>query len=145
VDTMSPRTKSFWSKHTLAFEYNVTQGRGKTDLDEEKKICVFIDALKYKTPNFYLISDAPEHDVAMMNNILQRHGYQPMSHRATGMYFQTICTWSSKRILTLLGVPVPQLDLVDICDVPVRYQHTPLYDCFRIMNSYMCLMMATGH
>ena len=141
--TMSPRIKSFWAKHRKALEYNLAQGRGKTPHEEEQNICAFIDALKTTTPNFYLISDTPENDVAMMNNILHRHGSPPMSHRSSNMYFQTVCVWSSKRILKLLGVHVPRVNVVDFDDAVVRYRHTPIYDCFRIMNAYMCVMMAT--
>lgn len=134
---MTPSTKRFWQKHEEAFMYNYNHGKGKCPLEQEKRICEFISEVKRTYPNFYLISDAPEYDVGIMNSILLRHGYDTMSHRNKTTYFQSICTWSTKKTLDLLAIPIIERRIVKHND---GLMHTPISDCLHILNQYFCIL-----
>ena len=138
-DTMTVSTREFWNKNSKACDYNLDFGKGKDSATEEVAICNFIMEVKRDYPNFYLISDAPEYDIGLINNILVRHGYQIMSHRSSKIYFQTICTWSSKKTLDMMGILIQSEDLVGISDSGLL-PHTPIFDCMRILNDYLCIL-----
>jgi hypothetical protein len=140
----SPRTRQFWTQHPVAYAVNRAQGLHKSAAIEEVQICQFITRIKQQYPSFFLVSDAPEHDVALMNTILTTHGYDTMSHRSDTVYFQTLCTWSMKRVLDLLGLDVVVEDRLRL-ESPVLVPHTPLYDCYRLFNVYVCLMHTIAH
>ena len=137
--SMSPRTSQFWTKHPVAFKYNIAQGRNKQAAVEEQKICEFIRRCKQTHPTFYLVSDVPENDVAIMDRILATHGYAPMTHRSNTLYLQTICTWSTKRALDMLGIQITHDDLIGLGTLTL-VPHTPVYDCYRILNMYLCTL-----
>jgi hypothetical protein len=139
---MSTATRDFWRQHPCAFLWNCSAGKTKLARSEEIRICAFIEQAKADYPNFFLISDNPEYDVGMLNNILERNGHALMSRRNSRTYFQSICTWSSKRILDLLGIPIWEQDLLQLPPMPVDTDlaHTPLYDCRRVLNTYLCLL-----
>lgn len=138
--SMTPSTRGFWQKNRAAFLYNFNQGKNKHVFNEEVEICNFICSLKRSYPRFHLISDAPEYDIGLMNGILGRHGYQSMSHRSRKLYFQTICTWSSKKTLDMLGIAIAPSDIVGMQTMSLNglLPHTPIYDCMRILNDYLC-------
>ena len=138
-DTMTVSTREFWNKNSKACAYNLDFGKGKDCATEEVAICNFIKELKRDYPNFHLISDAPEYDIGLINNILVRHGYHSMSHRSRKIYFQTICTWSSKKTLDMMGIPIQSDDLVGMSALIVL-PHTPIFDCMRILNEYLCIL-----
>jgi hypothetical protein len=140
-DSMTSSTRQFWNKNHSAFMYNFDHGTNKLVKTEEAAICSFIVQLKRDYPNFHLISDAPEYDIALMNGILVRHGYPIMSHRTRKIYFQTICTWSSKKTLDMLGIPIESTDIVGLETLIAGglLPHTPVFDCMRILNEYLCV------
>ena len=140
-NSMTPSTRIFWNKNYSAFLYNFKSGINRRVKDEEVAICNFIVELKREYPSFHLISDAPEYDIALINGILVRHGYQIMSHRSRKVYFQTICTWSSKKTLNMLGIPIHTTDIVGL-DKLIEgglLPHTPIFDCMRILNEHLCV------
>ena len=140
-ESMTPSTRDFWKKHYHAFLYNFQRGKNKPVAQEERAICEFITHLKREYPKFHLISDAPEYDIALINGILGRHGCQVMSHRSRKVYFQTICSWSSKITLDLLGIPICTTDIVGLAALKTKglLPHTPIFDCLRILNEYLCV------
>jgi hypothetical protein len=140
--SMTPSTRDFWMRNADAFQYNIQQGMGRTAKDEEASIGRFVTRLKADYPNFYLISDAPEYDIGLINNILRRQGCPSMSHRSEKIYFQSICTWSSKKTLDLLGIPIHHRDHVGLDTLVAKglLAHTPVFDCMRILNEYLCIL-----
>jgi hypothetical protein len=132
---MTRSMHKFWEKHKEAYEFNVNYGQKKNSFQEETRICQFITHLKLKYPNFYLLSDTPEFDISMINDILIRHDYPVMSYRNERTYFQCICTWSSKRILHKLGLVIDATDIIRVDQIHVP--HTPKADCIRILNDYL--------
>jgi hypothetical protein len=140
---MTPSMYKFWDKHSEAYEFNVKLGKNKNVYVEELNICTFINSLKTKYPNFYLLSDTPEFDVSMINDILIRHDHPVMSYRNERTYFQSICTWSSKRMLQKLGINI-DYSMVHVSS-ELQLPHTPESDCFRILNDYMNILTTTEH
>jgi hypothetical protein len=140
--SMIPSTREFWRKHYNAFLYNVEEGKTRQVATEEAAICRFITTVKADYPNFYLLSDAPEYDIGLMNDILMRNGCPIMSHRSEKIYFQSICTWSSKKTLDMLGVTIKATDVVGLGQLSASgmLAHTPIFDCMRILNEYFCLL-----
>ena len=140
-DTVSSSTsRVFWSRNKAAFDYNVRMGKGRSIEAAETDICAFVVDLKRAFPHFYLLSDNPEYDVALLNSILTRHDLSVMSHRSETIYHQAICTWSSRRTLGLLGLKHQTTDMVGLCRYHERgmLAHTPLFDCMKILNDYLC-------
>lgn len=135
-DTVHDKTRVFWTTHADAFTYNVNNGKGHDVDTQERRICEFVAALKRDMPCFRLLSDTPAYDIALLDDILRRHGHEPMCDRGNGRYFQAICTWSSRKVLRLMGV-----NIVETCTwltVPTHtLPHTPVYDCIDIYNQYM--------
>lgn len=141
---VAPSTKAFWDQNRDAFEYNYNHGKHRDVLEEESVICEFIDLAKKEFPTFFLIGDTPEYDIGLMNNILARHGHQSMSHRNNEVYFQSICIWSSKQILTKMGIRIKHRDLIGIKSLATDLlPHTPILDCYRILNEYLCILDTT--
>jgi hypothetical protein len=142
----TPATTAFWNRNPAAFDYNYNHGKNRDVSAAESTICAFIDLAKKEFPTFYLIGDTPEYDIGLMNGILARHGHQSMSHRNTNVYYQSICTWSTKQILAKMGVCIKRRDLIGIdslgCDL---LPHTPIMDCFRTLNEYLCILETTYH
>ena len=138
----SSASQAFWTRNRAAFDYNVKMGKGRSIETAETEICAFVSEIKGSFPHFFLLSDNPEYDVALLNSILTRHDLPVMSHRSETIYHQAICTWTSRRTLGLLGIKHQTTDLVGLG----RYQaqgilaHTPLFDCMKILNDYLCTL-----
>jgi hypothetical protein len=141
-DSMTVSTRDFWKRHPQAFDYNLGSGKGKKCAAEEVAICSFIETLKRDYPNFHLLSDAPEYDIGLINEILLRNGHQIMSHRSKKIYFQTICTWSSKKTLDMMGILINSRDMVGMEALAGTglLPHTPIFDCMQILNEYLCVL-----
>ena len=131
-------TRSFWKKHHDAYVYNHTLGKGRDVRDEEKRICLFIQQIKRKYTRCYMLSDNPEFDISLLNDILTRNGYTIISHRSSKVYLQTICTWTSRLILKMLGVRQLKMDIIKYDGHDIH--HTPIHDCKRILNDYLCTL-----
>lgn len=142
IDTIPNKTMQFWNRHKKAFNYNIEQGVGYSYQEQEIKICNFIENWKKMVPNFYMVVDNPEYDIRLLNDILVRNGHDVISKRSPSVYFQSICTWSSKRMLNLLGISLHAYKDKNIIEnIPKQsIRHTPLADCIRIMNLYLHMM-----
>jgi hypothetical protein len=131
-------TLEFWRRHPAAFLFNQQAGRDTCLVTEEQRICDFVRMVKTDYPNFYLVTDNPEYDVGLLNSLLIRHDQSVMSRRGPTTYFQSICTWSSKKTLAMLGVPIVKRTVPGLSGPGVA--HTPLYDCTQVLQSYLCTL-----
>ena len=133
---MSPHICTFWERHPVAFKQNIDRGYGYDPLDQEKILCEYIDVIRNKYDNFTLISDAPEHDISILDGILLRHGRDVMSMRKGGVYRQVVCTWTTRRVLRGLGLSTGNNQPTE-----VAVRHTPVADCLIILSNYLsCLL-----
>ena len=145
LDT-STSLSEFWRQNQDALEYNRKMGHGISVLDAEVRICKFVEKIKRDFPHFYLVSDNPEYDIGIMNQILIRHGLSVMSQRTSTIYHQSICTWSTRRALEQAGIRCPWHDHVGIKNAMAHGQmpHTPVFDCMRILNGYLNALSSIG-
>jgi hypothetical protein len=135
-------TRRFWNKYDEAYNYNYNNGKEHNWYDQEVVICDFIRELKKDTPNFYLLSDSPAYDVSLLDDILLRNDHTPVSQRTPYMYRQSICTWSSKRMLEMLRISIDH-SAVYLTNLPGHsIRHTPIADCMHIYNNYMRTLQA---
>jgi len=84
----------FWLKNSDAFDYNMRRGIGVSEAVAEQRVCNYIEELRRKTPHFFCISDNPSFDIAILDNILTKHGFAPLSDRGGDLYAQVLDTWS---------------------------------------------------
>jgi hypothetical protein len=136
--TIPCETVRFWKKHQAAFDYNERLGAGQNAETQELKICKFIKKWKRVTPNFYMIVDTPEYDISILNEILVRNAYDVVSKRSEQLYLQSICTWSSRRILNMMRLSIENNEFINIHNNNIR--HTPVTDCIRILNEYFNIL-----
>jgi len=100
-DTITHHEKRlFWQNHSAALQYNLEQGAGIQEAVAEKNLCQYVSELRAEIPHFFLVSDNPGYDVAVVDKILTKHGYPPLSQRSDGRYAQTLCAWSYRLALT---------------------------------------------
>ena len=159
---MCENTAGFWDKHGDAFLINHEHGKGRDVEQEEKKICAYIVHLKKTDPSFYLISDSPSHDVMLLDEILRKHGHDPISKRSDTTFHQTVCTWSFRLAVGHLLNVKPRNVIhtfrhfsarrkieSDIRSKHVVFEdrvynigpsHTPLCDCFNILLNHFKIL-----
>lgn len=94
-----PKKIAFWEQHTVALDYNIRRGIGIQEEDVEQSICEYVNELRSNIPHFFLVSDNPVLDVAVVDAILLKYGHPPLSNRNAHMYAQVLCTWSYKQAL----------------------------------------------
>ena len=83
----------FWNAHEKAKNHNIIKSRGLDSNDQELEICAFVECLKTRHPDFYLVSDNISFDIGMLDNILWKHGHKQISKRNDKMYLQPIDIW----------------------------------------------------
>lgn len=97
-----PKKIAFWQKHKQALDYNIKRGVGISEEVAERHVCEYVNDLRTRTPHFFLVSDNPGMDVAVIDGILLKYGHEPLASRGPDMYAQVLCTWSYKQALAKL-------------------------------------------
>lgn len=141
-------TRSFWEMHPAAFRYNVDKGAGVSVSDAEARVCAYVTYVKRTYPSFYMISDVPENDIGLINDILRRGGLdmiskRPRIHVHDRGYFQSICTWSTKRVINILfgQEQTPSSSYHDLVQLRQGgHKHTPLVDSAAIMDDHFRIL-----
>lgn len=138
-------THMFWNKHQKAHEQLINTGKGKIAEIEELLLCEYISEIVKKYPKIYVISDNPQYDIRLLDNMLQLYNFPPISVRGNKMYFQCICTWSFKMgIIALFGknTIIDDMDTTTDRQVDAYFgpRHTPKADCARIISQHFKVM-----
>jgi hypothetical protein len=146
----SPRTMEFWKQHQEAHDYLVNNGKGIYSEVAEQELCLYIVSILKKYPNIYLISDNPQYDIRLLDNLMQKHNHSPVSVRGKDLYFQCLCTWSFQNgILSLLQKKPKDINQVRnslaLCydrhvDGYFGPRHAPLADCARIISQHFKML-----
>ena len=146
----SRNIKDFWNKHSEAMNHNIENAKGKIPIEQEIAICSFINMLKHKNPNFYLISDNISFDIRMIDNILKKHDHAPMCERHNGIYRQPIDVWCYMLSIShMTGKPIyllrnnmrmmyPNIYTNIIGSVNKR-PHTSIFDACEVMALYLAM------
>ena len=140
-----PHTTEFWNNNIYIYDHILKNST--TDIvGEEFRLCSFIHNLVTKHPDVHFISDNPQMDIRLLDNILCKHHHFPISMRGNYIYYQTICTWSFKQAISAIVKKSPSTDRilnqheVKISKTPLFTwlgpKHLPLSDCARIIYQY---------
>ena len=143
------KTLKFWNKNLKA--HNQMTATYKTNKVEHEELCLckYISQILAEYPTVYLISDNPQYDIKLVDNILAKYDFDPISMRNDKLYFQCICTWSYrlgvKAILNQKRIDINALEsnLPDVYRELNAYfgpRHTPQADCARILRDHFRLM-----
>ena len=139
--------RQFWARHPEAFQKNLELGSHHPEIAvAEKKIAQYIDGLKKRFPDFFLISDSPAFDVRLLDNLLARQQASGICFRASG-YLPCICVWSHRlALMQILGIHSMNTVSMDQyrqkreielnCAGTTTIPHTPLSDTCLITRSY---------
>lgn len=125
---MDRSTVKFWAANKDALDHIELQTDGTREA-AEKNICEFFNSLEGA---YWIVSDNPSFDVAIVDDIMLKHGHRRTCFRQTGEYHQPLCSWSyTLGLRQLIKVPsyktktkIPTIS-VGCALIP----HTALYDC----------------
>jgi len=137
-------TADFWKRHPDAHAYNIQQSRGRNREDEERNLCVFVQSVKDKY-NYIALSDTPEFDARIINNILIAHNHTTLSQRDSNTYFQCLCAWSFRlavaKIYNISGKRLRKYLRYHTETVHGGiYAHTSLFDSYTILYDHLSLL-----
>ena len=149
ISEYSDKSIIFWHKNPKAWKYIKDKFAHHDRKIEEINMCLKINQILDTYPNIHLISDNPQFDIKMMDNILSEHGYEFTSSRKYNSYRQCLCTWSFQRAIAIQhGMTVHQLSrrysqiqLSNELQIHTYYghPHTPIYDCSKILINHFKL------
>jgi hypothetical protein len=150
IEDYDKNTLAFWQKHNIAHQQLLINGKDKSAKVEEQLLCDYISNIMQKFPKVYLISDNPQHDLRLIDNMLLKHDFDPISVRGSYLYFQAICSWSFQTgVLTLLNKKKEHIDSFRAelnihqtrrVDDYFGPRHTPQSDCARIISSHFKIL-----
>lgn len=141
-------TREFWDTHPEARDRIKQKAVGLDRETEEKRLCDFIQSVFSQQSSVHVVTDNPQFDLRLLDNLLVKHGFPVIAMRA-GCYVHSVCS-VSYRHGALSGIGKETWDRVSglVKDSayyrPVaRYQglhHCPLFDCARILASHFNTM-----
>lgn len=150
-------SKIFWNKHKNAHDYLLKKHENVSDdiEIEEFNLCSCIRQIIQDFPNVYIVSDNPQYDIRLLDNMLEKYNFPPISVRGPDIYYQCICTWSFQ-LATLALLDLKREDINNYLhnnkllkqrqiDSYFGLRHTPTADCARILNEHFQLMDIVYH
>jgi hypothetical protein len=146
-------TREFWNKYPesqkrltdLAHEFE--QGK------EEIRICEFIRYITDTYPGVTIVSDNPQFDLRMLDNILTKHDF-PVCGKRKDRYSRSISTLSfCHGVKSVIGNYTYNMIKAELSSINPRRQvdlyqgtpHCPLYDCATILSAYFKAMDIARH
>lgn len=140
-------TLQFWKKHPEAHRSILVEASPNIAVNTlERHMCEYVRGVLNTYPNVFVVSDNPQFDIRILDNMLTQHGYPPVSYRPNGRYFQTLCTWSYRQ--AILGVlpsrtrsvlsrhAISSRTSMSQLDSLKGVAHTPIHDCANILESH---------
>lgn len=153
--------EQFWRKHRQAKAYCNALGAGKTVENGERHIVEYFVGLESRYKPYWLLSDNPSYDVALLDDILLRNGHPAVCNRH-GSYYQALDTWSYRLLYLSLNkcrsrdIPMQfaALDKTNVVyddttlktwllDHPEGGRHSPLYDAVVGADAHLMLLSLT--
>lgn len=153
-ENLNDYSMPFWRKNQDAMITIFNEYPKYSDQElAEKALCQYIIHISKKYPYAFFISDNPQYDIRLLDNILVKNGYLPISLRTPNAYLQTICTWSFRKAVSLLS----GLSYSNIISHSEHYKlgsgesinidgyHTPCSDCYKIIIDHFCTLDFIKH
>lgn len=129
-------TMAFWKKHPSQLKILKTLGDGHQAADQEVKICDFVAGVLEKHPSVFVLSDNPQLDIRLLDNMLVQNGKTCISDRKD-KYFQCLCTWSYRQgVQAVLKKKPPPIRTDRDVDAYFGPRHTPQADCAQILSEH---------
>lgn len=155
----SDAIKCFWDNNIEAFEHNQSCAN-REPLEEEKKMCLFIEDIKKRMPYFFLVSDHPTFDIHILDDILVRHGKTIMSNRSPTMFRQPLDCWSySLNLAHILNTSIKYINdhpralatslrtdrwiYIKLHSEEYYYKHIALNDTYRMLVNFFRILDIT--
>lgn len=134
-----PKTKIFWLKNEDAHGHILTQYGHLDPISEETLLCQFLQSICMKYQDLHVVSDNPQFDIRILDNILRKNKKEPISSRSNS-YFPTTCAWSYKQaVMSVLGRSAFKRTKKGgnrEVDQNILLRHCPLSDCMRILSNH---------
>ncbi len=132
-------TLSFWKNNEVAFHRLQQLSLACEEEREEMKLCQFIQKVLNAYPEVQVLSDNPQFDLRLLDNILLKHNFPVIGLRRQS-YQPSICTLSYKNgVKSILG----RKRFDDIQCLTTRsvnqfsgVPHCPLFDCAVIISNH---------
>lgn len=135
-------TMAFWNKHRRSYDLIVSEYADNVQ-DAELLLCQYIGHIVREFPNARVISDNPQYDIRILDNVLTSHGWEPVSCRG-GSYSQCVCTVSFERAVLAMYKHTPPTTgtLKYNRDLYRDFgpRHTPKADCARILARHFDML-----
>lgn len=139
------KTLEFWTcANPLAFQV-INSYPSKPVNVAELDLCSTIRRILRDYPRIFVVSDNPQYDIRILDNILVNNGYPVVSNRLNGIYLQSICTWTFlTAAMQIYNVTRKQI-LSPRSDREVDHKHhgvhhTPITDCSRILAHHFTVL-----
>lgn len=142
-------TMQFWKKHPRAHRAILSNVDAKTSIhDLELELCTYVRSILDTYPCTYVVSDNPQFDIRLLDNMLCMHNMPTVSCRTNNRYLPTLCTWSYRQGMhalrfdkhnTRFGVQVRESEATTIIGTQ-DIAHTPLFDCVQILYSHFRML-----
>ena len=135
-------TWDFWQQHPAAYK-NLTALGVESVTSCERQIVEFTAKLIHRYPRFTVISDNPQFDLRLFDNILISHGGLPLAHRCPGKYLFTVCTHTYLKLLRQMyfissSHYIPHAYKSELYILLQNHVlHTPLHDCAQALLKYL--------
>ena len=136
-------TLSFWNNHEVAFQRLQQLSLSCDEVMEELKLCQFIQKVLTDYPDVQVLSDNPQFDLRLLDNILLKHNFPVIGIRRHS-YQPSICTLSYKNgVKSILGRK--RFDNMQCLTTRNVGQfsgiaHCPLFDCSVILANHFSVM-----
>lgn len=129
----------FWALHPEAYRYNSIAAAGR-QLEEEAGLCRFVRDMLDRYPGADIVSDNPQYDIFILEQMMLNHGWPSTGLRRTGIYRPYVCVSTSRSILNSLAISVvPRSELAEVFYGP---RHTPYADAMATVSDYFAIMDA---
>jgi len=145
-----PVTLNFWQEHPNAFRFLRHLETKTSVVDAEILFCSELMRLIHRFPKFFLLSDNPQFDIALLDQILLRGKLPKIAQRCPDKYLHTTCTRSFQQAVRLMrsdhtAAPLSHLDLEArqksaLHELARGTKHTPVCDAANILLSHFQIL-----
>lgn len=147
LQKFDPVTLKFWNENPSAFHFLRDYPQATSVQDAENNLCKDFRELVKKFPKFFFVSDNPQFDVALLDQILLRGSLPTVAHRCPPKYLHTTCTRSFHQAMRIMNRGVCYLKprgASELLRLTRACKHTPLCDAATILLHHFEVLEAAS-
>lgn len=137
VRDFDKHTMSFWSKNVAAFMFLRNHSTAVSEQKAEIELIDYLNSVWKKYVRVKIISDNPQFDVRLMDNILIKNGQPVLALRVPNKYLYVTCTRSFRQGCTKNNIIIQGKTLHIINHV---LQHVPVNDSCHILSRHFDIL-----